>query len=87
VVSVLSPLVYAVISTRKGDFSKRDRRLWVPKRQPGMGWTLNFAHRAAGLLIVGFSVISTAIVVLIFLVVLSAMKDETVMRTPYILTQ
>jgi len=51
-------------------FSKRDRRLWVPKRQPGMGWTLNFAHRAAGLWIVGFGVLGAAIVALAFLVVL-----------------
>lgn len=25
----------------------RDRRVWVPKRDPAFGWTLNFAHRAA----------------------------------------
>lgn len=24
-----------------------DPRVWVPKRMPGFGWTLNFAHRAA----------------------------------------
>lgn len=25
----------------------RDPRVWVPKRRPGFGWTLNFAHRAS----------------------------------------
>ncbi len=25
----------------------RDPRVWVPKRHRGLGWTLNFAHRAS----------------------------------------
>ena len=25
----------------------RDPRVWVPKRDPAFGWTLNFARRAA----------------------------------------
>lgn len=28
-------------------FSKVDSRLWVPKATPGLGWTINFAHRGA----------------------------------------
>jgi uncharacterized membrane protein len=24
-----------------------DPRIWVPKRRPGFGWTLNFAHAKA----------------------------------------
>ncbi len=51
-------------------FSKRDRRLWFPKRQAGMGWTLNFAHRTAGLWIVGLCVLSMAMVALPLLLVL-----------------
>jgi uncharacterized membrane protein len=27
-------------------FSKKDSRVWVPKRRPGIGWTLNFGHPA-----------------------------------------
>lgn len=27
--------------------SGRDIRIWVPKRNPRLGWTLNFAHRGA----------------------------------------
>lgn len=27
----------------------RDSRVWVPKRLPGLGWTLNFARRASWL--------------------------------------
>ena len=30
----------------------RDPRLWVPKRPPGIGWTLNFARRASWLVLV-----------------------------------
>jgi uncharacterized membrane protein len=26
-----------------------DPRLWVPKKRPGFGWTLNLGHRHAGL--------------------------------------
>jgi uncharacterized membrane protein len=28
-------------------FSKRDSRVWVPKRRPGFGWTLNLGRPAA----------------------------------------
>lgn len=24
--------------------SRRDTRLWVPKRMPALGWTINFGH-------------------------------------------
>ncbi len=27
--------------------SERDTRVWVPKRNPAMGWTLNFARPAS----------------------------------------
>jgi uncharacterized membrane protein len=27
--------------------SARDTRLWVPKSNPALGWTLNFAHPAS----------------------------------------
>ena len=26
-------------------FSKKDSRLWVPKRIPALGWTINLGHR------------------------------------------
>jgi uncharacterized membrane protein len=32
-------------------FSKKDPRLIVPKRRPGLGWTLNMAHPGASLVI------------------------------------
>ena len=51
-------------------FSKRDRRLWVPKRQAGMGWTLNFAHPAAGLWVVALSIILPTIASLAAIVML-----------------
>lgn len=27
-------------------FSKKDSRVWVPKRAPGIGWTINMGHPA-----------------------------------------
>jgi uncharacterized membrane protein len=27
--------------------SARDNRFWVPKKNPRLGWTINFAHRGA----------------------------------------
>jgi uncharacterized membrane protein len=34
-------------------FSKRDSRVWVPKRNPAMGWTLNFANPRSTLWLAG----------------------------------
>lgn len=34
-------------------FSKRDTRVWVPKRRPGLGWTLNLARPAGAWWLVG----------------------------------
>ncbi|GHA00292.1 hypothetical protein GCM10008090_06260 [Arenicella chitinivorans] len=30
--------------------SRRDSRLWVPKRMPALGWTINFGHPRGPLL-------------------------------------
>lgn len=35
-------------------FSKKDTRLWVPKKNPMMGWTLNFGHDSAGMVLILF---------------------------------
>ncbi|WP_119153029.1 DUF5808 domain-containing protein [Caldimonas tepidiphila] len=32
--------------------SRLDSRLWVPKRRPGRGWTVNAGHRAGRVLLV-----------------------------------
>jgi uncharacterized membrane protein len=34
-------------------FSKRDTRVWVPKRRPTWGWTLNLGQPAGALWLVG----------------------------------
>jgi uncharacterized membrane protein len=34
-------------------FSKRDPRLWVPKRNPRFGWTVNLGHPRGGLVMFG----------------------------------
>jgi uncharacterized membrane protein len=44
--------------------SKADDRVWVPKRNPAMGLTLNFAHRAAWWSLLGLSIIPLAFVLL-----------------------
>ena len=37
-------------------FSKRDSRIWVPKRIPAFGWTLNLAHPAGAWWFIGIFV-------------------------------
>jgi uncharacterized membrane protein len=34
-------------------FAKADPRLWVPKRNPALGWTLNMGHPRAGWWMIG----------------------------------
>jgi hypothetical protein len=34
-------------------FSKKDSRIWVPKKKPWMGWTFNFGNPSAGLWLSG----------------------------------
>jgi uncharacterized membrane protein len=34
-------------------FSKRDSRVWVPKRVPSFGWTVNLGHPAGAWWLVG----------------------------------
>jgi uncharacterized membrane protein len=39
-------------------FSKKDSRVWVPKRYKWMGWTLNMAKTASILWIIGFFIVA-----------------------------
>ena len=41
----------------------RDTRVWVPKRVPGLGWTLNFAHRRSWLWLGGLIGVPAALAV------------------------
>ncbi|MDE2027279.1 MAG: hypothetical protein KGK03_05715 [Candidatus Omnitrophica bacterium] len=34
-------------------WSKRDTRLWVPKSNPALGWTINFGHKFGLLTMIG----------------------------------
>lgn len=43
-------------------FSKRDRRLWVPKRPPGIGWTLNLGHPHSAWWLIGLIVVPPLLV-------------------------
>lgn len=49
--------------------SEKDSRVWVPKRNPAMGWTLNFAHRAAWLWLAGL-VLGPIVVIVIATILL-----------------
>ena len=43
----------------------RDPRVWVPKRQQPLGWTLNFAHGRAWAWLVGVLASAVALAVLL----------------------
>jgi uncharacterized membrane protein len=47
--------------------SKADDRIWVPKRNPRMGLTLNFAHRGAWWSLLGLSIVPLGFVLLFVL--------------------
>ena len=47
--------------------SKADDRIWVPKRNPRMGLTLNFAHAGAWWSLLGLSIVPLAFVLFVFL--------------------
>jgi uncharacterized membrane protein len=38
-------------------FSKKDSRVWVPKRVPSFGWTVNLGHAAGAWWLVGLLVL------------------------------
>jgi uncharacterized membrane protein len=42
--------------------SPRDTRVWVPKRKPGLGWTLNMAHRSGRLWLLALLALPVVIV-------------------------
>jgi uncharacterized membrane protein len=39
----------------------QDRRLWVPKKRPGIGWTLNLGHPKARWVIAVFLAVAIAL--------------------------
>ena len=47
--------------------SERDTRLWVPKRNPALGWTLNFSHPASMYWAVGLVLAIPVAMVLVML--------------------
>ena len=50
-----------------GYSSERDTRLWVPKRNPRLGWTINFAHPAGRWTCLGLFTVPIAFVMLFVL--------------------
>lgn len=51
--------------------SERDTRLFVPKRNPRMGWTINFAHRGGWWYLLGLLIVPIGFTLLFLLVLLS----------------
>ena len=47
--------------------SPRDTRIWVPKRNPALGWTVNCAHRAGRWWLVGLFTVPIAFLLLLVL--------------------
>lgn len=47
--------------------NKQDPRVWLPKRNPVMGWTLNFAHRSSYWWLFGLTFFPLIPVLLVFL--------------------
>ncbi|MFK7736343.1 MAG: DUF5808 domain-containing protein [Pirellulaceae bacterium] len=56
-------------------FCKRDSRVWVPKKQPWMGWTLNLAHPAGVWWLFGLLTLPFATTLILLLAV--AAKSST----------
>ena len=52
--------------------SARDVRIWVPKRNPKLGQTLNFAHAGAWWTLLGLSIVPIALLILLPLLLLLA---------------
>jgi len=50
-------------------FAKADPRLWVPKRNPALGWTINMAHRHAGWWMIGIILFAALFPVVLILTV------------------
>ena len=53
-------------------FSKRDTRIWVPKKNPAHGWTINLAHDAGVKWLTAF-ILTPPIIVIIVVVILAAL--------------
>ncbi|MFM9026505.1 MAG: DUF5808 domain-containing protein [Bacteroidota bacterium] len=47
-------------------YNPTDPRVWLPKRNPMMGWTVNFAHRAAIWWLIGLMAIPMAVSLIVF---------------------
>ena len=42
-------------------FARDDERLWVPKFRPWLGWTINFAHPGAAMLLLALLLVSVVV--------------------------
>lgn len=47
--------------------SARDSRVWVPKRNPAFGVTVNLAHRAGWFPLLGLSIVPVALILFVVL--------------------
>lgn len=52
-------------------FSKRDSRVWVPKRERELGWTFNLAHARGALGFMAVLLSPSAVLLIVLLVVVA----------------
>jgi uncharacterized membrane protein len=52
--------------------SKKDTRLWVPKSNPMLGWTINFGHKYGVFTLIG----AFAIIPVIFIIAVLTIKSS-----------
>ena len=56
-------------------FSKRDTRVWVPKRMPWLGWTVNLAHNAGVYWFIGLLMgAPLAVIIVLFTVLIITLR-------------
>lgn len=49
-------------------YNKEDKRILPPKKNPAMGWTVNFANKRSVLTFLLFMLLPTAIILLLLLI-------------------
>jgi hypothetical protein len=49
-------------------YNKEDKRIMPPKKNPAMGWTINFANKRSVMTFLLFTLLPTAIILLLTLI-------------------
>jgi uncharacterized membrane protein len=57
-------------------FSKKDRRLWVPKSNPHLGWTVNLGHKYGFMTLIAIVFLPLFIVILAIVIVTNSLTGR-----------